>query len=161
MGINRLISENQWKLVCKKNSINLQIFRPGGIYSAMSNQIERFKNSSIHKPIIKDNIKFNRIHQDDLVGVILSSFKHNNESNIFNVVDDKPASTWEQAQFVCEILSLNLPENTKLGTATLSEKQKEFYKEMKLVKNDLIKKKLGYKLLYPSYKDGFRSILGL
>ena len=76
-------------------------------------------------------------------------------------VDDKPASTWEQAQFVCEILSLNLPENTKLGTATLSEKQKEFYKEMKLVKNDLIKKKLGYKLLYPSYKDGFRSILGL
>ena len=161
MGINRLISENQWKLVCKKNSINLQIFRPGGIYSAMSNQIERFRNSSIHEPIIKDNIKFNRIHQDDLVGVILSSFKHNNESNIFNVVDDKPASTWEQAQFVCEILSLNLPENTKLGTATLSEKQKEFYKEMKLVKNDLIKKKLGYKLLYPSYKDGFRSILGL
>ncbi|PPR79079.1 MAG: hypothetical protein CFH01_00636 [Alphaproteobacteria bacterium MarineAlpha2_Bin1] len=161
MGMHRLISENQWKSISEKNSINLQIFRSGGIYSSKTNQIEKFKNSSIEKPIIRDNIKFNRIHQDDLVGVILSAFKKDDESNIFNVVDDKPASMWEQAQFVCKELSIPLPNNIQLNRAILTEKQKEFYKEMKLVKNDLIKKKLGYKLLYPSYKEGFKAILGI
>lgn len=159
MGKNRLLAEKQWKTISKINSLNLQIFRPGGIYSSSRNQIEKFKKSSFKKPIINSNIKFNRIHQDDLIGVILSSFKNNNESNIFNVVDDEPASIWEQTAFICKELSLPLPEIIQFNNASLTKKQKEFYKEVKLVKNDFIKKKLGYQLLYPTYREGLRAIL--
>ena len=158
IGRNRLIAENQWKKISKNYSYPLQIFRSGGIYDSTRNQIIRIKDNPKAK-IIRDNQRFNRIHQDDLVGVILSTLKENKNINIFNVVDDTPTSVWEQVKYICDELSWPLPESVNLEDKDLTEKQREFYKEVKLVSNNLIKVKLGYKLEYPSYKEGLQAII--
>ena len=159
IGLNRLLAEGQWEKMSSQNETILQIFRVGGIYGPKRNQIHKYRNPSEKNYIIYDDIKFNRIHQDDLVGVILASFKENQKNNIFNVVDDEPASMNEQAKFICKILNVPLPKFVKLNDLKLTGKKQEFYKERKLVKNNLIKEKLGYELIYPSYREGLKAII--
>ncbi len=158
MGINRIKAENQWREIAKNTSIPLQIFRAGGIYSSSRNQVTKVISNS-GEPFIKNDIKFNRIHQDDLVGVILASFKLDDGINVFNVVDDEPASTWSQIKFICKRLKLPIPESKVLGEIEISEKKRNFFNENKLVKNDLIKKKLDYQLKFPTYKEGLGYII--
>jgi len=158
-GKNRIIAEEQWQEISSKNRTTLQIFRVGGIYSPQRNQIKKYRDNSLNNYVIYDDIKFNRIHQDDLVGVILAAFRENKESNIFNVVDDEPTTTHEQAKFICKILNIPLPKFVKLNDLKLTLKQQEFYKERKLVKNNLIKERLEYKLIYPSYREGLKAII--
>ena len=81
-GIRRLHIEKLWQ---KYNS-NVSIVRSGGIYDEKNNLLTRFLNSD-YKIIFKKNHYTNRIHLEDLTGIVMKIVKHNHSSGIYNAVD--------------------------------------------------------------------------
>ena len=79
-------------------------------------------------------------------------------TNIFNLSDDLPATQLDVAKFAASLLKKNCPEIVSLKSDMVSEMAKSFYKEEKKVSNKKLKDELGYKLLFPSFKEGLFSI---
>jgi len=58
-----------------------------------------------------------------------------------------------------ELLGLPEPPIVPYDQAEMTEMARSFYAENKRVSNALIKRDLGVKLRYPSYREGLRGIL--
>ena len=56
------------------------------------------------------------------------------------------------------MLKKKLPETVNLKSERVSEMARSFYKEEKKVSNKRLKDELGYKLAFPSYRDGLTAI---
>ncbi len=82
LGIRRLLIEKRWQ---KLNS-RAVIVRPGGIYSNSSNILTKYLKGD-HKIIFKKNHFTNRIHIEDLVGIIFNIIKNKNIDGIINATD--------------------------------------------------------------------------
>jgi hypothetical protein len=61
--------------------------------------------------------------------------------------------------YAADLLGLPLPPETPFEEAELSPMAKSFYAESKRVSNTRMKTELHYKLLFPNYREGLRSLL--
>lgn len=95
----------------------------------------------------------NRIHVEDLARVIVASLTARDLPPVLCVGDDEPARAIDIVRYVCEKEGLPMPESVspddvlKAGGFTMLSNQR--------MRNDLMKRVLGIRLLYPSYREGF------
>ena len=155
-GISRLAAEKKWISIYKESNLPIQIFRLSGIYSNSNNILKRLKNGSA-KIIDKKNHFFSRIHLDDITNILVESMVNFKGGEIFNISDDRPASTEEITTFAAELLKIKIPE--KITPDKLQEGMlKNFYRDSKKVNNDKMKKFFKYKLKFPSFVEGLKFI---
>ena len=155
-GIERLAVENNWLKFYEEHKIPLQIFRLSGIYSNKNNVLERIKsgNGSI---IRKKNQFFSRIHVEDIANLLFISLNKFKKGEVYNVSDDKPASSEDVMKYGAKIL--NLPEPKKIRLEDIeSEMLKAFYNESKKVSNKKAKKFFNYEFKFPTYIEGLNYI---
>ena len=136
-GMNRLKAEESWIEISKKYNLPLQIFRLAGIYSKKFNILRRLKTGKA-QIIDKKNHFFSRIHLDDITNILVESMVNFKGGEIFNISDDRPASTEEITTFAAELLKIKIPEKItpdKLQDGML----KNFYRDSKKVNNDKMK----------------------
>ena len=151
-GIDRLKSELSWLEISNKNKIPLQIFRLSGIYSDKNNILVRLKNGKANI-IKKKNQFFSRIHLDDIGNILFKSLFNFRSGEIFNISDDKPASSEEVILHGIKILNIDKPKILEVQNIK-SEMLKNFYKDSKKVDNKKMKHFFKYNLKYPSYIEG-------
>lgn len=147
----RVEAEKQW-LACGGH-----VFRLAGIYGSGRSAIDDVKSGKARR-IYKEDQVFSRVHVIDIARVLLASMQKPNPSTIYNVCDDEPAAAHEVVSFACCILKVAEPPLVAFENAELSAMGREFYSANRRVKNGLIKKELGIKLLYPTYRDGLRAV---
>ena len=156
-GKSRLKAEQSWLNLAKKKKIPVQIFRLSGIYSQEKNIFERIKSGS-HQIINSPKHFFSRIHVDDISNVLKLSLKKNIiPGEIYNVSDDYPCSNIEVANYAYELMKISKPKMIEVSEIE-SEMLKNFYKDSKKVSNKKVKEIFSYKLKFPTYKEGLRSI---
>ena len=155
-GIDRLSAEKSWLNLAEKNNLPLQILRLSGIYSNQNNILTRLKEGNT-KIINKKNQFFSRIHVEDIANILFKSLQNFKAKEIYNVSDDKPASTEEVILYGSKLLNTEKPETVEL-TSVKSEMVKNFYKDSKKVDNKKMKKFFNYKLKYPTYIEGLNYI---
>ena len=151
-----MAAEKKWISIYKESNLPIQIFRLSGIYSNSNNILKRLKNGSA-KIIDKKNHFFSRIHLDDITNILVESMVKFKGGEIFNISDDRPASTEEITTFAAELLKIKIPEKItpdKLQDGML----KNFYRDSKKVNNDKMKKFFKYKLKFPSFVEGLKFI---
>ncbi len=157
-SISRVAAENSWIKLGEKLLIKTVVFRLAGIYGPGRSLVDRLMKDEdvyiVHKPAHL----FNRIHVEDIVGVVEKAMSSSSKTNIFNLSDDLPATQLDVAKFAASLLKKNCPEIVSLKSDMVSEMAKSFYKEEKKVSNKKLKDELGYKLLFPSFKEGLFSI---
>ena len=144
-GKIRLKLENHWRKVSKSSII----IRPGGIYSNKNNLITNFLNGD-HKVIFKKNHFTNRIHLEDLVGIIFQTIESNISTGIINAVDECFVDTHKLLEQISK--KFNLPKPIKIDYKSISSSKKSFYEVSKKVKSIILKEKLNYSLKYPDFK---------
>ena len=155
-GIERLKAENYWLSLKEKKNLPLQIFRLSGIYSNENNILFRLKSGNV-KLVNKKNHYFSRIHVEDISNILFKSLSEFKSGEIYNLSDDKPASSVEVTLYGAKILNIvnlkkieiNELENTML---------KNFYKDSKKVSNKKLKNSFNYDLKYPTYVEGLNYI---
>ena len=155
-GIERLAVEKVWLKMYEKNNIPLQIFRLSGIYSNIYNVLERIRSGNASL-IRKENQFFSRIHVEDIANLLFLSLNKLKKGEIFNISDDKPASSEEVMKYGAKILNLPEPKEIKLEDIQ-SEMLKAFYRDSKKVSNKKVKEFFKYNLKFPTYVEGLNYI---
>jgi len=152
-GVARLKAENSWVSLEKNNKLPVQIFRLSGIYSNEKNILVRLKSGDV-KLVNKKNHYFSRIHVDDISNILFKSLSKFKSGEIYNLSDDKPASSKEITLFGAKMLNI---ENIEVDDIK-SEMLNNFYNESKKVSNKKVKNYFNYNLIFPSYIEGLNYI---
>ncbi|CAI5744975.1 unnamed protein product [Peronospora destructor] len=148
----RIKAERLWL----DSGLPTHVFRIAGIYGPSRGTLTKVRSgtaSMIHIP----GRKFNRIHVDDIVNILLASAAQPNPGGIYNMCDDEPAPSDEVTAYACELLGVQVPPRQSWEEAekTMSAMAKSFYAEGKICANRRIKEELGVQLIYPTYREGF------
>ena len=157
-SISRVAAENSWIKLGENLLIKTVIFRLAGIYGPGRSLVDRLMKDEDVYIVDKPAHLFNRIHVDDIVGAIEMAIRSKSEATIFNLSDDFPATQLEVAQFAASLLKKKCPQTVSLESDLVSEMARSFYNEEKKVSNTRLKDELGYKLTFPSYKEGLFAI---
>lgn len=153
-GHRRLAAETQWQGL----GLPLNIFRLAGIYGPGRNQLVSILDGTA-KRIVKEGQIFSRIHVEDIAGVLEASIARPQAGRAYNVCDDEPCPPQEVVAFAAQLLKRAAPPEIAFDAADLSAMAKSFYAESKRVSNKRIKEELGYRLLYPTYREGLTALL--
>jgi nucleoside-diphosphate-sugar epimerase len=152
----RLACENAWLA----SGWPVTILRLPGIYGPGRNPLENLLKQQarlIHKP----GQVFGRIHVDDIVGATLHllSLPAHQRPALLNVVDNLPAQSSEPLGYAAHLLGCPLPPWQSFASicAELSPMALSFWQENRRVSNRLLTAELGYRLRYPTYREGLRA----
>ena len=154
LGIRRLSIEKQWQKINNKTVI----IRSGGIYTNSSNILTRFLKGD-HKIIFKKNHFTNRIHIQDLIGIILKIIKTKNVDGIINATDGFFIDTYELLNKLSKEFSLPKPKKISYDDKSINKNIRSFYKVSKKVYSNRLCNDLGYKLIYPRIDKFLNSLL--
>ncbi|MCC6778478.1 MAG: NAD(P)-dependent oxidoreductase [Hyphomicrobiales bacterium] len=155
---SRLAAENGWRTLGAAHKLPVAILRLGGIYGPGQNGMVRLLRGTAHR-IAKPGHVSNRIHVEDIAQAIDAAFALRADG-IFNVVDDEPASPSEQIAFAAELLGITPPPEIPFGEAAgvVSPFALSFYDGCVRARNDKLKRELGVRLRYPTYREGLRAL---
>lgn len=154
----RLDAEHAWQAL----GLPLQILRLPAIYGPHRCPFDSLRQGScrlVHKPAQV----FARVHVDDIVGAALHcllALAPPDRPTVLNVCDDCPCPSTESLSFAAHLLGLKLPSVQRYADieADLTPMARSFWVENRRTSNRLLHN-LGYRLLYPSYREGFRASL--
>jgi len=154
----RAAAEAAWLALGAAASKSVQIFRLAGIYGPGRSAIDRLRAGTAQR-IVKPGQVFNRIHVEDIAGVLIATIGERGTHQIYNVADDEPAPPQDVVAYAAELLHMPPPPEIAFEDADLSLMAKSFYVENKRVSNARLHRDLGLELKFPSYRQGLRDIL--
>lgn len=162
---NRDVADQQWRDLGGISAAAVHVFRLPGIYGPGRSALERVQSGKANRIDLvsakREDHVFCRIHVDDIVETLWRSMKQPSRRGpeVFNVADDEPASGNAVIEYACDLLGRPWPPLKQLGDPSVSAMSREFYNGYRRVKNTKIKRVLGVKLTYPSYREGLQACL--
>lgn len=157
-GERRLGAERQWQRLHSEHGLPLHIFRLAGIYGPGRNALANLRAGTARR-VVKPGQIFSRIHVDDIAGVLAASIARPNPGRAYNVADDEPCPPQDVVAHAAQLLGIAPPPEVPFAEASMSAMAKSFFADSKRVSNSRIKEELGYRLLYPSYREGLAALL--
>ncbi len=142
----------------RATGLPLRIFRLAGIYGPGRGPFAKLRAGRAQS-VVKPGQVFGRIHVEDIASVLAASMARPDSGAIYNVTDDLPAAPEAVLAHAAALLGLPAPAEVPFETAELSEMARSFYGENKRVRNDRIKRELGLRLAYPTYREGLAAVL--
>ncbi|RYE31165.1 MAG: SDR family oxidoreductase [Hyphomicrobiales bacterium] len=153
----RVDIEDAWLQLGRESGKSVQIFRLSGIYGPGRNALTKLREGKANR-LIKPGQVFNRIHVEDIAGVLMASLAQPRQGAIYNVTDDEPAPPQDVITFAADLTGLEAPPEIPFEQAKLSPMARSFYGESKRVSNALVKRELGYGFRYPDYREALRDL---
>jgi nucleoside-diphosphate-sugar epimerase len=150
-------AEEAWRRFADDIGAPLAIVRLAGIYGPGRGPFEKVRRGAARR-IVKPGQVFNRIHVDDIAQIVEAAFARRADG-LFNGTDDEPAPPEDVLLYAAELLGLPPPPEVPFEKAELSPMARSFYGESKRVRNDKIKRELGVRLDYPTYREGLKAVL--
>jgi hypothetical protein len=157
---HRIMAEQQWLKLGEKAAFAVQIFRLAGIYGPGRNALLKVADGAARR-IIKPGQVFNRIHISDIAQVLMTSIERPRQNTIYNVADDEPGPPQDVITYAADLLGMEPPPEVPFDKADMTSMARTFYQDNKRVSNKRIRDDLGVTLLYPTYRQGLRSLHAL
>jgi nucleoside-diphosphate-sugar epimerase len=154
----RLKAEQDWLDFGAANGRTVQVFRLAGIYGPGRSAIDDMADGTARR-IVKPGQIFNRIHVDDIAGVLEAAASGAGVHSVYNVADGEPAPPQDVVAYAAALMGLAPPPEIPFADAQLSPMGQSFYSESRRVRNRRLRDDLGVDLAYPSYREGLAAIL--
>ncbi|MEQ8935579.1 MAG: hypothetical protein RIE56_07290, partial [Amphiplicatus sp.] len=156
----RVMAEKRWLALRHHEGLPVHVFRLAGIYGPGRSVFERVRAGTAQRIDRPDHL-FSRIHVDDIAAVLQASIAKPRTGAISNVCDDTPATPAEVTAHACTLIGMKPPPLISFEDAkkTMSPMALSFWLDNRRVDNGLIKRELGIKFAYPSYKEGLAAVL--
>ena len=94
---------------------------------------------------------------EDIANILFKSLSNFKPGEIYNISDDKPASSEEITSYAVKILNIEKPKIIEIEDIQ-SEMLRNFYKDSKKVSNEKMKNFFDYNLKFPTYVEGLNNI---
>lgn len=156
----RLAAEEDWRALAERAGLPLHVFRLAGIYGPGRGPFQKLRDGTARR-IVKLGQVFSRIHVEDIVATLRASMARPNPGAIYNVCDDEPAPSERVIEEAARLLGLPPPPAVDFAAADLTPMARAFYRDNRRVRNERIKRELGVRLRYPTYREGLASLAGL
>ena len=154
----RLNCERAWRDL----GLPLQVFRLPAIYGPGRSPLDTLRRGEarlIHKPAQV----FSRIHVDDIVGALLHclALPQARRPDTLILADTTPCPSSEMLGYAAHLLNCKLPDVQNYGAceASLSPMARSFWSENRRACGRRLREQLGYRLLYPSYREGLKAVM--
>jgi nucleoside-diphosphate-sugar epimerase len=160
-SIARLNAEAIWAGFARSREVPLDIFRLAGIYGPGRNPLDRVRKGQAVR-IVKPGQVFNRIHVDDIAQAVAAAMQQDIKPpsvRIFNLADDEPSPPQDVLNHAARLAGVAEPPEVPYEEAGLSGMARSFYEDNRRVRNDKLKRELGIRLKYPTYREGLAALL--
>jgi nucleoside-diphosphate-sugar epimerase len=157
-GRRRVDAEAAWLALGREHGLPVHLFRLAGIYGPGRNAIETVRRGEARR-VVKPGQVFSRTHVEDIASVLEASISNPAPGTAYNVCDDDPAPPQEVIAHACALLGVAPPPEVPFEQAEMSEMARSFYADSKRVSNERIKRVLGVRLRYPTYREGLAALL--
>ncbi len=154
----RVAAERAWQDFGSQRGIAVTILRLAGIYGPGRNALVQIASGKARRVVKRGQI-FNRIHVADIAQAIDAGFART-ASGIFNLADDEPTPAGDPLVFAAQLMGREPPPEIPFADAapSMSPMALSFWQDCRRVHNDKLKRELGIKLRYPTYRDGLRAL---
>lgn len=132
-----------------------RVLRLPGIYGPGRSALDRVRTGKAHRIDLPDQV-FSRIHVTDIVSGVVAAL--DGSPGAYNLADDMPCSQNAVIEEACRLIGLTPPPVQPLDAAGLSPMARGFYAENRRVANGKAKRVLGWRPLYPSYREGLAAL---
>lgn len=153
---DRLRAEEAWRAYARSRNLPIAVMRLAGIYGPGRSAIDKLRAGTAQR-VVKEGQVFNRIHVED-IGRIAARAAVAKLDGVFNLADDEPAPPQDLVTYAAGLIGAPVPPALTFDEADLSEMARSFYSDNKRCSNAAIKKALDIELMYPTYREGLRSI---
>ncbi|RZJ99545.1 MAG: SDR family NAD(P)-dependent oxidoreductase [Novosphingobium sp.] len=133
-----------------------RVFRLPGIYGPGRSALDRVRASKAHRVDLPGQV-FSRVHVEDIASGVIAALEA--PAGAYNLGDDLPCSQNTVIEEASRLLGLAPPPLLSLDEAGLSPAARGFYAENRRVANGKAKRELGWRPLYPTYREGLRSLV--
>ena len=133
-----------------------RVFRLAGIYGPGRSPIDRVRGGKAHRIDLPGQV-FSRIHVDDIESAAVAGFDA--PPGAYNICDDEPAEQRAVTEEAARLAGVEPPPLQTIEEAGLSEMARSFYAQNRRVSNRKAKRELGWEPLYPTYREGLRSLV--
>jgi nucleoside-diphosphate-sugar epimerase len=135
--------------------LDARVFRLPGIYGPGRSALDRVREGRAHRIDLPQQI-FSRVHVDDIASGVIASFAAG--AGVYNLSDDLPCSQNAVIEEAAWLLGVAPPALLGLHEAGLSPMARAFYAENRRVANGKARRMLGWKPLFPTYREGLRAL---
>jgi nucleoside-diphosphate-sugar epimerase len=153
----RAEAEQAWLALGRARGTPTQLYRLGGIYGPGRNALVGLAEGWQQR-IVKPGQVFNRIHVEDIGGLVRAGMAQPLAGPVLHGVDDAPAPPQDVVVYAAGLLGVPPPPEIPFDKGDLSPMAREFYGQNKRVANAATKQALGYRFVYPSYREGLRAL---
>jgi len=154
----RIAAEDAWRALGQRRGSAVAVLRLSGIYGPRRNALVNVRRGHARN-VVKPGQVFNRIHVADIAQAIEAAVAQK-AAGVFNVTDDEPTPPGDPIVLAAELLGVPPPPAIPFAEAvkTMSPMAASFYAENRRVRNVRMKRVLGVRLRYPSYREGLRAL---
>jgi nucleoside-diphosphate-sugar epimerase len=156
-GRARLVAESQWRALGASMQIPVHILRLAGIYGPGRNLLLKLREGQARR-IVKPGQTFNRAHVEDIAQAIALTLAAPGEGGVWNVADEEPAPPQDVIAYAAGLLGIEPPPEEPFATADMTPMARSFYADNKRVSSAKLKRELGFKPKYPSYREGLDAL---
>lgn len=154
----RLRCEEGWRAL----GLPLQVFRLPAIYGPGRTPFDSLRNGTA-RLIHKSGQVFSRVHVDDIVGALLHCLVQpaSERPPTVIVADTTPCPSSETLGYAAHLLGCKLPDVVPYDAlgSELSPMARSFWSENRRASSRLLREELGYRLRYPTFREGYRACL--
>ncbi len=150
----RVVAERQWLALPGPVSV----LRLPGIYGPGRSALDQLRAGTA-RAVVKPGQVFSRIHRDDIVAAVMALTGRPQAAGIFNLADDEPAPPHLVTLEAARLLGLPAPPLQPFEAGALSPMAQRFWSECKRVPNARAKARLGWRPLYPTYREGLAACM--
>jgi nucleoside-diphosphate-sugar epimerase len=158
-GRARLDAEALWLALGAKRGVAVDILRLAGIYGPGRNALVKLREGRARR-IVKPGHVFNRTHVDDVAQAMRLVLAAEGASEIWNVADEEPAPPQDVVAFAAALLKLPPPPEEDFDAAGLTPMAASFYADEKRVSIAKARARLGFRPIYPTYREGLLALAG-
>ncbi|MFC3096658.1 Rossmann-fold NAD(P)-binding domain-containing protein [Alteraurantiacibacter palmitatis] len=133
------------------------IFRLPGIYGPGRSAFDRIADGRAHRIDLPGQV-FSRVHVEDIASGVIAAMGGGLPPQAWNLADDLPCSQNTVIEHACRLLGVAPPPLLALDQAGLSPMARGFYLENRRVANGKAKRLLGWRPLYPTFREGLAAI---
>lgn len=155
VGIGRRSARTAADLAWQALGERVRVFRLPGIYGPGRSALDRVREGHAKRIALEGQV-FSRVHVEDIASGVIAGM--DGPAGVYNLGDDEPSSHNAVIEEAARLLGVEPPPLQTLEEAALSPMALAFYAENRRVANGKAKRVLGWRLAYPSYREGLRAL---
>lgn len=147
----RALCERRWQ------GAGAHVFRLPGIYGPSRSAFDRIADGRARRIDLPGQV-FSRVHVEDIASGVIAAMNSGLPGQAWNLADDLPCHQNAVIEHACRLMGVAPPPLQTLDEAGLSPAARGFYTENRRVANGKAKRLLGWRPLYPTYREGLAAI---